>query len=354
MGGTFRDFLSNVVSWFRYGRLQQGIAWSGTIVLLTWLVATTDLTEVWRAMQEARMAVFLGAVVLFSLVLFCVDTLTTRFFLERAGISISRGEFLRIRGASYLLNFVNYALALGMMATLVSRSSGKPLKVASSPFLLLSFVDLAILSLIVLTVLAAGYSPFDSQTTRALLLLAAGILAGGFVILSATRGRALPGWLEHMVPDGLLESFRAANPLDLLLMGMLRAGYIALDGLATVVFLSTFGFKVPFSSVLVFESILSFVALLPVSVGGIGSTQVVMRDLYATFSASGLDPVPAVDAYSSATIFALETTQILIGLWCLRAMMKRLNSSISAPEGNDLSGEQNPRKSHRKKDRNDG
>lgn len=295
------------------------LAWAGTAVLLTYILYTTDISAAMAAVRNADLLLFFGAVAFFALVNLHVDSLTAHYVLVRSGFPVPRTEFRQIRGASYLLNVVNYGLAQAMMVGLLARRRDRGLLASGSPFLLLNFVDLTALSLIVGTALLSGLSPFGDEITAALTLAALAGLSAGPLLTGLVRLGALPRWTGRFFRNEALGAFRTPKVRDLAAMVALRTAYLLETIVEAGLYLAAFRFTVPILSLLVFEPLLVFVDVVPISVGGLGSTQVVMREFYSPFSPGG---IPAVDAYSTASIVTVLMARFCIGLWYLPRMTR--------------------------------
>jgi len=308
------------------GRWREITAWVGTVCLLAYLLSTTDLGEAWKAISGARMLILAPAIVVFTLLNFLVDSSTAGVLLRRSGFNVTQREFRRIRGASLILNSLNYALALAMMTTLLSKRSGRGLIAASSPFIMLSLIDLCALSVFVLFVLIVGFCPLGGDARMALALFGAGGLFAGPSIMAASRAQWSSAWLGRLFGNDLTGAFRVVEPVDLGLVAIMRFGYVAMMIGEAFVYLSAFGFTVPFTTLLGLEPIMVMVGVLPVAIAGIGSTQVVARELFGGYAPAGVASIPAVDALTTSVISGVLVMKLLIGLRYLpsavRAMKK--------------------------------
>ncbi|NOZ00789.1 MAG: hypothetical protein GXP54_02740 [Deltaproteobacteria bacterium] len=310
-------------------RIRVAVAWTGTVGLLAYLLATTNLTEAWEAVRQADIALFAGAVVVFNITSFLAQTASACVLVQRCGIDISHREFRRIRGVSSLPSAVSYALSLATMTTLLSRRSSQGWFASSSPFLLLNFIDLSALSLLALLAVASGFSSLGREMNLAVGLFAVAGFAAGPVLIIILRLARPPAWLLKFVKHDMLSAFSIPSPGDLAWVFLLRAACFALKFLEILVYLSAFGFTVPFWTLMVLEPIMIVVGILPISVGGFGSIQVAARELFAGFAPAGLDPIPTVDAFSTAVMTGILLVRVAIGLWYAPSTISRLDSGPS-------------------------
>ena len=306
----------------QHSRFRMVATWAGTVVLLALLALTTDLEKAWEAFQAADHILFPLSVTGFILAAWIADAATARVLLGYSGIRISFREFAWMRGASYLLNVVNYNLALVMMAAVVKRRTDRGWGAAGSPFLALNFVDLAGLALQVVGGLAfAGVLPQLGRTgTTMLLAVALCALVMPFALSFVSRLNALPSFLGRLVMHDIFSSFRALTLQRVAGLILLRSAFSSLYIVMTWANLHAFNIPVPLGDTFVFNPVIGLVGFLPVSVSGIGTTQFLAREFFGPFVTGGLGPLArnaAVDAYSTASIVAALMVRAVISVICM-------------------------------------
>lgn len=315
----------------RRGRWRVVLAWGGTLLILTYMGVTTDFGQAWDAFVHADQPLFLITMFLSVPFVWIADSASVRFVLSRVGLRVPFGDFLRIKGASYLMNILNYNLALAMMAALVAKRSERGLAASGSPFILLNFLDLGALGLLILAGLFSGARPFAEPGVLWSLgaLAAAGVMAGPILIGLARAysspnpdrvdtGVRLGGWsrvVRRVVRHDVLSAFRTARPTEYAIFCLIRMAFVSLYVFSNYFLLRAFNIEVPLGDLFVYQPILSFIIIIPITVAGLGSTQVVMRHFYGPHAPSGSWAV--VDAYSTATIVMFVLMRSVIGLLCL-------------------------------------
>jgi hypothetical protein len=229
-------------------------------------------------------------------------------------------ETLTLRGAAYLLSLVNYALGQGSFVWFLTRSHGVPAMRAAAAVLLVMGVNLLLLLLLSTLGLALGATMLPEL--RGVVLAA---LAGLPVYAAVLAWR--PGWLARRpIADVLLEAGLA---------GHLKALAVRVPHVATLLVMSYtalrgFGVDVPVVQALVHLPVVLLVAVLPISVQGLGPTQGAMIYFFAEFAPGDADA-------RAATVFAASlgaqavawSVQIAIGIACLRSALVR---SLRRPE----------------------
>ena len=124
-------------------RLRQIVPIVGTVALLGWLFARTDRQQVLAALAQARLASFAAVIAGTSLAVWLYDSACLWWLVRTTlpGPPVAFRTLLAIKGASYVLNIVNYhAAALGM-AALVGRRKQVPFLQAAGALAALSWLD---------------------------------------------------------------------------------------------------------------------------------------------------------------------------------------------------------------------
>lgn len=313
------------------------IAWLGTAGLLAFLGLTTDFETAMAAFKNANLTMFLTTVVVSTFLSYVVDVVTVRHLLAQVGIRIGFGEFAKIKGASYLLNIINYNLALVMMAAVVKQRTAKGWGAAGSPFLLLNFIDLSVFGVLVLLAVLTGNSPFEITATVILTLISAGAVVAVPFLLIFSRWTRAPGFIGKIANHDLMAAFRHLSFGGLVSSTLLRALLIGVYIVMNYFFLQSFDTNAPVSKIVVYMPILSLIAFIPISVAGIGSTQVAMRGFYGpyvsdTLAVGTLAKHAVVDAFSTASIVGVILLRVAIGLVCLPFVSKTMSEENAPSE----------------------
>ena len=344
-------------------RLRLALPWGVSLLLVLYLALTTDLERVWLAIRSVSLAplvlVTVGGVVLGYL----YDAWCLALALRRFNAPVSGRDVLPLKGASYLLNIVNYHAAAGGMALYLRRTRDVPFLEGASTFLFLDAADLlALAALVGAGLLTAGASVDEGLRQALLVTLAA--LAAGFV---GAWLYWLKGWnfgvFGFLRAWRVFHAFRAARLVDYLWLAGLRVGLVVIYTAMVWLYLRLFGVHVPVGAMMALYPIVVLVWTIPVTVAGLGTAQIAIRCLFGGFAAvlllsppslalaggwlvpatglavpglaaapvaavplgavagalgAALDPTPAVDACSTTMIFATVLLRAAIGAVCLR------------------------------------
>lgn len=289
-------------------RLRQVLLWTVAIGLLAYLALTTDLDEVWRTVTGVRFELVLPVVILGNVIVFLWDTLCLSTLFTRLNKPISFRELLPLKGASYFLNVVNYNAAAAAMALFLRRKARIPFLEGASSLVLLNVVDLLALNVLIsvgLFLNPDAVGPVMRQSLLIVNLSVYAVVAGSFVYWNGGFDFFVLGRLRAW---SIFAAFSRASLRDWGLLLAMRLVVVLLYTVLNYVLLHLFGVPVPFGVMLLYNPVLTFIGTIPITVSGIGTTQVAMRELYGAFAA-----VPRIDAFSTSAIFLYQITRLAIG-----------------------------------------
>ena len=307
------------------------------------------------------------------------DSFCLTLLLRRFNAPVTFREILPLKGASYLLNIINYNAAMGGMALYLKRVRRVSFLETASSLLFMNVLDVfALCGLIALGLifsedaLAVALSP---ESRRGLAWVVAGfaaLLVGSWIYWNAGFDFFVLGKLRSW---RIFHAFREARLVDYAWLLGLRTVMVFLYVTITWLFARTFGFAVPFGAMLALQPIIIFVGTIPISVAGLGTTQVVMRAFYGVYAtylllapASGAllegltapvaaaaplggpaaaaarqgleatmaayyDPTALVDAFSTASISSVVLLRVLVGYLFVRHVGARL--AAAPPEAGE-------------------
>jgi hypothetical protein len=303
-------------------RLLRTAAWVVTAGLLALLFWRTPFSQVVAATRAAApWTVPVGLIMVAAIYLgdsFAIWK-TFGWFLAR----LSLAEVLVLRGATYLLAAINYSVGQGAIVYFVHRSTGAPVMRGVATLLLIMGIN--ILALLMLASAGLAVAP---EIPHGLYLIVIVAYAGLAVYAAAVITR--PRWLaSRPVFDVLLGAG---------LQGHLRALLVRLPHIAALVAFQTlmlraFGVPVPVVVAVACLPVVFFVAVLPISVQGIGTTQTAMVFFFARY-ASG-DQTTRQAAVLAASLVSQVLAlgfQSILALACLRSRIGRdLRKSPATP-----------------------
>jgi hypothetical protein len=305
-------------------RLIRLLAWVVTGGLLVLLFRRISFAEVVAAAQAAP-----GWVVPMALVsLFAIYLCDSFAIWKTFGWFLARMSFvdvLLVRGATYLLAAINYNVGQGAIVYFVNRTTGAPVLRGVATVLLIMGVN--VLALLFLTTIGLNVAPDVPHAVKILVAVAWAGLAF-YAVVVAVR----PRWLrDRPVFDVLLGAGISGHARALIV----RMPHIASLFLFQITMLRGFGVAVPLVDALATLPVVFLVAVLPISVQGLGTTQAAMVYFFARY-APGARPAQEAAVLSASLVaqgIALAFQGVL-GVSCLKSRVGRAlsQSAKAAPE----------------------
>ncbi len=339
------------------GRIKRMAPWVVTVAIVYYLASTTDIQRFLQVLQSLDPIAFftvtaIGATCVYLTDSYCLKLLFGRFFGP-----VSYRDMLSVKGTSYFLNVVNYNAGAGAIAVFASKKKGFSLVEAIGTLLYLNAMDLFALTLLSFLGIVLGPAVLDGGQRTALLwvCLIMALVLVGTIAFWVLRVPFLPNRIRSF---RIFFPFRTGRFTDYPFFIGLRAIFVCQYVIIHWAFLQVFGIPVPFIHLLVFVPIITFIGVLPISVAGLGTTQVAMRVFFSPYAPLALITplllgaaliVPAsvepglgavvtdvlqegtavsqlershIDAYSTATLIGMLFARISIGLVTVRGTLR--------------------------------
>jgi uncharacterized membrane protein YbhN (UPF0104 family) len=301
-------------------RLVRLLAWAVTAGLLVLLFRRIPLHEVVEAARGAAPWT-VPAAFFFALLIYLGDSFaiwkTFGWFLA----PLSLTDILLVRGATYLLAAINYNVGQGAIVYFVHRVARVPVMRGVATVLLIMGVN--VLALLFLATFGLAAAP---AVPHALKLIVAVAYAGLAVYAVAVIVK--PRWLAtRPVFDVLLGAGLGGHARALLV----RLPHIASLFAMQIVMMRAFGIVVPVFDAIAALPVVFFVAVLPISVQGLGTTQATMIYFFARYAPGDSHAQQAaVLAASLVTPVCILVFQAVLGVACLRSRVGRAVTAASA------------------------
>jgi len=227
---------------------------------------------------------------------------------------LSFAQVLVVRGATYLLAAINYNVGQGAIVYFVHRVAGAPVLRGVATVLLIMGIN--VLALLVLATVGLGVAPDVPHSLRVIV----GVAYAGLAVY-AVAVALKPRWLaQRPLFDVLLAAGLGGHARALLV----RAPHIAALMAFQTCILRAFGVAVPIGQAVVALPIVFFIAVLPISVQGLGTTQAAMVFFFARYGPGDAEAQKAavLAASLSGQVLAL-VLQTALGIFCLRSRVGR-------------------------------
>lgn len=332
------------------------LPWVVAGLIFAWLFNKYPPQNIWNSLKTVNiLALCLTAVGYFS-IMFVLDTFSVTRVLKHFGHTESFIELLPARGMTYLIMVINYAAAQLAFAFYQNRKHGLPISEMLGIFGIIVVIDLTILSSLAFVSTFFTSWPFD----------VAGMNISSFVRLVTVAiyaGLAINilFWNGALGKIGFLERLRTKDFFSVLCRAGVR-DYIsvALNRLPVHVFIMVgmyfavrpFHAHIPFVAILSNIPIIFFIGSIPISPGGLGTTNAATVELFKPFVTSPLISQGVTTAgdllfsFSLVWLFANYLMKALTGLICLRFTSKdlfkpteKMKEKIVIPDAGQIAGD---------------
>ena len=300
-------------------RLVRLLAWTVTAGILFLLFRKIPFHEVVAAARGAA-GWTVPAAFIFGFIIYLADSFaiwkTFGWFLAQ----LSLADVLLVRGATYLLAAINYNVGQGAIVYFVHRVARVPVMRGVATVLLIMGIN--VLALLFLATFGLAAAP---AVPHALKLILAVAYAGLAVYVAAVITK--PRWLaSRPLFDVLLGAGLGGHARALLV----RLPHIAILFAFQIVMLRGFGVAVPIVQAIAALPVVFFIAVLPISVQGLGTTQAAMIYFFARYAAGDSHAQQAaVLAASLVGQVCTLTFQVVLGLGCLKSRVGRAVTEAS-------------------------
>jgi hypothetical protein len=294
-------------------RLGRAVAWLVTIGLLVFLFKNIKFADVVAAIKTAESWTVPGVLACILAVYFADSFATWKTF-NWFLAPLTFRQVLIVRGATYLLAAINYNIGQGAIVYFVKKVFGVPVVRGIATVLLIMGVN--VLALLFLATAGLRIAPAVPHYVKVILLVAWAGLAV-YVVAVTVKPRFLQ---ERAVLQVLLTAG---------LGGHARALFVRLPHIASLVALQYtamrgFHIAVPLTLAIVALPLVFFVAVLPISVQGLGVMQAMLVLFFARYAPGAAEMQQATVISASLTTQAIATCfQAVLGLACLRSQLGR-------------------------------
>jgi len=315
-----RALLGGALSTTARATLSRILPLAGLVIVVTFFVATADRAAVLAAMRQADGALVAVVVIGTGLVGWLADAVCLTWLvavtLPNASRRVGLAEMLAIKAWSYLLNVVNYNAATVGMGLAVGNRVGVPMLEATAALAVLSYLDL--LSLGALVSMGLAWNPDVAtllpETLRAwLVAVVGGSYVGALGVLLLLQSRLEHPLLERLRGLSVLRPLARLGPRDMLIGVALRAAFFQVYVVQQYGVLRAVGLQPQLATLWVVMPVIALVGVVPLSVSGIGTTQVAMRVLYRPFLPTGA-AAGLIDAFSTLLIASVTALRLLLAV----------------------------------------
>jgi hypothetical protein len=293
----------------RKGLVRRALPWAIGLAILA-VIATRVPVAAFRAAIGRGPHVQLGLFTLATMVaILCTDSLSTWIGLVALRMRRPLSHVVMVRGATYVLFLINYALGQGAFGYYLNRTGVTGLRAVGATLFLLGTNLATLLVVTMATWLFAGSDPRHAALWWTLVALCLAFLVYLFVIVVSPRMLANVQILAPLFDSGL-------RGHALAIVG--RLPHIAVLVLSYWVALRVWGIPVPLVAGLTLMPAVIIATALPISPGGLGTTQAALVYFFSDYAAgaTGDDRQAAVLAFAVVYFVYSVVAALVVGLAC--------------------------------------
>jgi hypothetical protein len=297
------------------GRLRRFLPWLVGAAILLALLYRVPFAALRGGLAHGPWGLLVAYTLPFMVLTLLADAYATGVCLRIAGEPRPFGTLTLVRGATYLLGLLNYALGQGGIGLYLHRTGVRPAR-GTGIFLFLLIVNFGALAAAAALGLALG----EGRWAGGLRGLALGIVVAGLGYLAVVALR--PSFLARRE---VLEPLFAAGPSGHLVALAGRMPHLLFLILGHWGALLIWGIPVPLAQALARMPVVLLASVVPLSPSGLGTVQAAQVLLFAPYSGALTAAAREAAVLSFSLAFSLLGlgSQALVGAVCLAALKRR-------------------------------
>lgn len=295
--------------------------------------------KVWESINHVKLLPFTVFCIAYFFVIYLVDAAVTKHVMGRFIRNIPLRDVLLARGVTYLIMVISYPASQAACAYYFKRRYRIPIFEVLSTFLFIMLIDL----IWVMTLAFAGSFFQDyavggvdlSRTVRITVLCLYAFLVLWIAFWMKWPDDRVwksitPRWIMRQRRRGIFYIFRHAKVADYLRTAIMRIPIHFTIIISIYVVIKTFGCHIPFTKILGNIPLVFFIGTLPITPGGLGTTNAVMVELlkgYLTgplFAEGSVTPAQLLFSASLLWMFGNYVLKVLTGTIFMGFVSKKL------------------------------
>jgi len=294
--------------------IQKVVPWVVSIGIFIYLLNKIPITDVYKASADVDLWIFIPVIFFGNICYLSWDALVFKELFKEIENPVSyRGMFI-VRASALLLNIVNYFIGTGSVALLIHRWKKIPISRTASVVFFKLFIEYhAILGLCLVTAfhipgIDLKFFMAGSDVGNFVRLIVLSWVCFGAILIFFHLVLPRINGLEKIKKNSMLSIFNHVKPVKLLFYILMQAtGIFLFDILVTFLLLSIFGLEIEFLFFVAFLPIVRLIEALPISVMGLGTSQMAMIWLFT--------PLVNSSAEKSAVVASILAFSLLITIF---------------------------------------
>lgn len=318
--------------------LKKILPWLIAVGIFAYLFNIYPISKIWSALQYVQLAYFIPFAIGYFVLIFFSDIFAMTQFLKRFGFNIPMRDLFPARGVTYLIMILNYGAGQAGFAYYLKKKHRIPLWEAFSLFFFIMVVDLYwILTLALAGSFFQEYS-FSGVEFKKMIWGLTGVAYLLFIFnLFFWRGplykklqNSKSKIIQWILKKDIFRLFKEARPWDYLKLAILRTPIHISLILSMYFLLKIFGVDVAFLPLLGNMPLIILVGTIPITPGGLGTTNAAMVHLLSPylggplFERTAVTPQEILLAASLLWMFTNYLMKAVFGAICLNRVSKDL------------------------------
>lgn len=311
--------------------------------------------KVWLSLSYLNVPAFTCFAIFYFVFVFIVDSWVTQKVLNKFSYPVKFSDILCGRGATYLIMVISYPASQAAFAYYLKKKYGIKIFEALGIFLFIVFIDL----LWIVTLAFAGSFSQDYSVTLFGHAIGLGRTVQIFSIIAYTIAfmwiSFWHGWPNFLVgrianlkivskikSRSMFNIFNKARIGDYIRTAVMRIPIHFMIITSVYIILLTFNVSIPFTKILGNIPIVFFIGALPITPGGLGTTNLATAELLSPYISSSIfaegkvSPYDLIIAMTLLWEFANYLLKFLVGL----LFLSRASSDLFKPADDDVSEEE--------------
>lgn len=302
--------------------------WVIGMLVIAYLVWRIEPKSLLAAFGQARMAVYLPAIIVFVFLSFLIDAQNLQHLLKRFIADYSYAESLIMRGATNLIMVVDYSLGLGSIVYFLNGTRGIPVIRSASIVFFYNYINqlaLVLLALIGYPIMNVPAPSWLRDLMAVCLSLTIGTAAAILLLKFSRRS-----WIQRLGKTEMARPFRESNAAFYAENLTFRVIYYFSYVLFFYIAVRAFRMDIPFGVLVACVPIILLVISVPVSAFGLGTSQAAMLYIFKDYGTQA-----EILAFSLAYSLSLLVLRTLVGIYFYSVMAGRMTASKQNGEGVD-------------------
>ena len=320
---------------YRFGHFfKRLLPWIVTIGIFAYLFHQIAVSEVLEAATHVNLWLFIPVIIIGFLLYFLWDVLLYTLVFGDVGIQVTYREMIPIRGSAHLLTIINHFAGTGGVALLMNRWKNIPISQAGSVVVFKLFIEYY--GILALCLITAFHIPgvdlkllfsnaAEGDLVRMIIIswiIYALVLIFFQLFIPHTNG------FKKVKDSKILKAFRDISPQKhIMFISVQLIGFFFFDVVMVFFALIVFKLEIPFLLFITLFPIVRLIEAIPVSVMGLGTSQMAMLWLFAPLTGnagSTLNISASILAFSLLVTIFSNLGRFLVGSVCIRFLSKNV------------------------------